>query len=109
MLTFTQREVYQSHTDDMIKDAGKSLVNFTDNVRIPECLITEGATDFTGKHMEFIKESQRMQIMVHTTERGRKNQNHASECKNQLPSEVVEITDDKEEGTNMAMGLWTQL
>jgi hypothetical protein len=30
------------------KDAGKSLVDFTDDVGIPERLITDGATVFTG-------------------------------------------------------------
>jgi hypothetical protein len=61
------------------KDAGKSLVNFTDDVGIPERLITDGATKFTGQHTEFVKEAQRMTIMLHTTEQGRKNQNHAAE------------------------------
>ena len=62
------------------KDAGKSLVDFTDDVGIPERLITDGATEFTGRHMEFIKEARRMRIMLHTMEQGhRKNQNHAAE------------------------------
>jgi hypothetical protein len=30
------------------KDAGKSLIDFTDDVGIPEWLITDGATEFTG-------------------------------------------------------------
>jgi hypothetical protein len=30
------------------KDAGKSLVDFTDDVGIPERLIADGATKFTG-------------------------------------------------------------
>ena len=30
------------------KDAGKSLINFTDDVGIPEQLIMDGATEFTG-------------------------------------------------------------
>ena len=61
------------------KDAGKSLVDFTDDVGIPERLITDGATEFTGRHTEFVKEARRMRIMLHTTEQGRKNQNHAAE------------------------------
>jgi hypothetical protein len=63
------------------KDAGKSLIEFTDNVGIPEQLITNGATEFTGRHTEFIRETRRMCIMLHTTEQGRKNQNHAAERK----------------------------
>jgi hypothetical protein len=30
------------------KDAGKSLIKFTDDVRIPKQLITDEATEFTG-------------------------------------------------------------
>jgi hypothetical protein len=30
------------------KDADKSLIDFTDDVGIPECLITNGVTEFTG-------------------------------------------------------------
>jgi hypothetical protein len=36
------------------KDAGKSLVDFTDDVGIPERLVTDGATEFTGRHTEFV-------------------------------------------------------
>jgi hypothetical protein len=61
------------------KDAGKSLIEFTDDVGIPERLVTDGATEFTGRHTEFVKEARRMRIMLHTTEQGRKNQNHAAE------------------------------
>jgi hypothetical protein len=32
------------------KDAGKSLIDFTDDVGIPERLVTDGATEFTGRH-----------------------------------------------------------
>ena len=41
------------------KDAGKSLVDFTDDVGIPEHLVTDGATEFTGRHTEFIKGSEK--------------------------------------------------
>ena len=61
------------------KDAGKSLIDFTDDVGIPECLITDGATEFTGRNTEFVKEAQCMCIQLHTTEQGRKNQNYAAE------------------------------
>jgi hypothetical protein len=62
------------------KDAGKSLINFMDDVGIPERLVTDGATKSTGRHTEFAKEApRRMRIMLHTTEQGRKNQNHAAE------------------------------
>jgi hypothetical protein len=60
------------------KDAGKSLVDFTDDVRMPERLVTDGATEFTGRHTEFVKEARRMRILLHTMEQGCKNQNHIS-------------------------------
>ena len=60
-------------------DAGKSLVEFTDDVGIPENLITDGAGEFTGKNTEFVKEARRMRIRMFTTEQGRKTQNHAAE------------------------------
>ena len=47
------------------KDAGKSLIDFTDDVGIPEWLITDGATEFTGIHTEFVKEARRMRITYH--------------------------------------------
>jgi hypothetical protein len=35
------------------KDAGKSLIDFTDDVRIPERLVTDRATEeLTGRHTE---------------------------------------------------------
>ena len=61
------------------KDASKSLIEFTDDVGIPERLVTDGATEFTGPHTEFVKEARHMRIMLHTSEQGRKNQNHAAE------------------------------
>ena len=61
------------------KDAGESLVEFSDDVGIPEDLTTDGATEFTGRHTKFVKEARRMQIRLHTRESGRKNQNHAAE------------------------------
>jgi hypothetical protein len=60
------------------QDAGKSLIEFTDDVGIPERLVTDGTTKFTGWHTEFVKEARCMRIMLHTTKQGRKNQNHAA-------------------------------
>ena len=60
-------------------DAGKSLIEFTDDVGIPENLVTNGAGAITGKNTELVKEARRMRIKLFTTEQGRKNQNHAAE------------------------------
>jgi hypothetical protein len=38
-------------------DAAKSLIDFTDDVGIPEELVTDGAGEFTGKNTEFVKEA----------------------------------------------------
>lgn len=61
------------------KDARESLIEFTDDVRVLERLITDGAMEFSGRHTEFVKEARHMWIILHTTEQGRKNQNHATE------------------------------
>ena len=60
-------------------ESGQSLVDFTDNVRIPEHLVTNGAGEFTGRATEFVKEARIMRIRLHTLEQGRKNQNQAAE------------------------------
>ena len=61
------------------KEAAESLIDFTD-VSILETLVMDGATEFTGKHTDFIKQQARqMWIKLHTAEQGRKNQNHAAE------------------------------
>ena len=60
-------------------ESGQSLVDFTDDVGIPEHLVTDGAGEFTGRATEFVKEARRMRIKLHTSEQGRKNQNQAAE------------------------------
>ena len=60
-------------------ESGQLLAEFTDDVGIPKHLITDGAGEFTGRETEFIKESHRMRIRLHTLEQGRKNQNQAAE------------------------------
>ena len=63
------------------KDAGKlkSLIDFIDGVEYPNGSFTDGATEFTGRHTELVKEAWQARIMLHTTEQGCKNQNHAVE------------------------------
>ena len=61
------------------KDVGKSLIEFMDDVSIPERLITDGTTELMGRHTKFIKEAHWMCILLHTTEQGQKNQYHAVE------------------------------
>ena len=52
------------------KDVGKSLIKFTNDVGIPYLLVTNGATKFTGKGTEFMKEACHMRIHLHTTKQG---------------------------------------
>jgi hypothetical protein len=61
------------------KEAAESLIDFTDDVGILETLVMDGATEFTGKHTDFIKQARQMRIKLDTAEQGRKNQNHAVE------------------------------
>jgi hypothetical protein len=62
-----------------LEGSSKSLIDFTDDVSIPETLVMDGATEFTGKHTDFIKQARRMRIKLHIGEQGRKNQNHVAE------------------------------
>jgi hypothetical protein len=61
------------------KEAAESLIDFTDDVGIPETLVMDGVTEFTGKHTDFIKQARQMWIKLHTAEQGRTNQNHVAE------------------------------
>jgi hypothetical protein len=61
------------------KEAAESLIDFTDDVGILETLVMDSATEFTGKHTDFIKQARQMRIKLHTAEQGRKNQNHVAE------------------------------
>jgi hypothetical protein len=45
----------QCHFDEHRFSA--SLMDFTDDVGIPETWVTNGATEFTGKHTDFIKQA----------------------------------------------------
>jgi len=76
---YTQGKFTRVIPKTMRKDAGKSLVEFTDDVGIPDQLVTDGATEFTGKNTDFVKEACRMRIRLHTAGQGQKNQNHAAE------------------------------
>jgi hypothetical protein len=61
------------------KEAAESLIDFTDDVHILETLVTDGMTQFTGKHTDFIKQAQQRQMKLRMAEQGRKNQNHVME------------------------------
>jgi hypothetical protein len=62
-------------------EVAKSLIEFTNDVGIPDELIIDGATEFTGKHTEFVKQCCQIQIRTRWTKSGRRNENYASEDK----------------------------
>jgi hypothetical protein len=39
------------------KEAAELLIDFTDDIGIPETLVTDGVTEFTGKHTDFFKQA----------------------------------------------------
>ena len=54
---YTQGKFTQAILMISCKDAGRSLIDFTDDVGIPEHLITYGVTEFTDCNTEFVKEA----------------------------------------------------
>jgi hypothetical protein len=75
---FTQGKFTKAVPMSSRKDAGKSLVDFSDDCGVPENIVTDGASKFTGNNTKFVKEARRMRSRLFTTESGRKNQNHAA-------------------------------
>ena len=61
------------------REAGYSLIDFTDNVGVYETLLTDGSGEFTGWNTEFVKHAKRIQTKLQNSEQGRHNQNHAAE------------------------------
>jgi hypothetical protein len=91
------------------KEAAESLIDFTDDVGILETLVMDGATEFTGKHTDFIKQARQMRIKLHTAEQGRKNQNHAAEWEIGFFIEMLEATDAEEKCLLLVVGLWSRI
>ena len=61
------------------RESCQSLIDFTDEVGVPEAMLTDGAGEFTGRHQEFVKHARRMRMQLETSEQGRHNQNQAAE------------------------------
>jgi hypothetical protein len=55
------------------------LTDFTDDVGIPDSLMTDGAPEIIGLGTEFMKEVSQLKIRMRRSEVGRSNQNHAAE------------------------------
>ena len=61
------------------REAEQSINYFTDNVKVPEMLITYGAGEFTGWNTYFVNYYRRMRIQLHNLEQGWENHNYAAE------------------------------
>jgi hypothetical protein len=53
---FTNREYKKVVLMTSQKEVMESLIDFTDDASIPEKLVMDGATKFTGKHTDFIEQ-----------------------------------------------------
>ena len=90
-------------------ESGQSLVDITDDVGIPEYLVTDGAGEFTGRATEFVKEERRMRIRLYTSEQGRKNQKPSSGAQYWITGETLEVTHAQAESTKKTLGLWCSI
>ena len=57
----------------------QALTEFSDDVGIPDSLMTDGAPELVGPKTEFMKEVNRLKIRMRRSEVGRSNQNYAAE------------------------------
>ena len=76
---FTQGKYVAVYPLPSRQEAGHSIVDFTDEVGVPQFLMTDQAGEFTGENTEFVKHCRRMRIQLRHKEKGRYNQNHAAE------------------------------
>ena len=59
--------------------AGDALRELSSDVGIPDNLVADLAGEQSGEHTEFMHQIRRLDIRLHHTESGRKNQNHKAE------------------------------
>ena len=86
-------------------ESGQLLFDFTDDVGIPENLVTDGAGEFTGRATEFAKEAHRMRIKLHTSEQGHKNQKPSSGARDWILGKTLEGPHAQEESDKKTLGL----
>ena len=60
-------------------NGNESFADFTDDIGIPETLVTDGAGKFTGPATLFVREARKMWIRLFTAEQGHHDQNHPAE------------------------------
>ena len=59
------------------REAGQSLIDFSENFGVPEMLLTDGYGEFTGWNTKFVKHDRRIRMQLQNSEQGRHNHNHA--------------------------------
>jgi hypothetical protein len=76
---FTNKNFTTVHPLNSKARVAQALTKFTDDVVIPDTLLSDGAAEVTGQHMDFMKEVNRLKIRLRRSEAGRSNQNYAAE------------------------------
>ncbi len=56
----------------------QALTEFTDDVGIPDTLLSDGAAELTGQHTDVMKEVNRLKIRLRRSDAGQSNQNYAA-------------------------------
>ncbi len=74
-----QRQFTTVHLLNSKARVAQALTEFTDNVGIPDALLSDGAAEVTGQHTDFMMEVNRLKIRLRRSEAGRSNQNYAFE------------------------------
>ena len=78
-------------------------MDFTDNIRIHENLVTDGAGEFSGRATEFVKKARIIRIRLHTLEQGHRNQNQAAEREIVFPAKCWRARMNKK---NVPQWIW---
>ncbi len=86
-----------------------SLIEVTDNVSILDELVTNGAGEFTGKHIEFVKNCCCMHICMKCTKLWRKKQNFAKCEIGILSCQWKQQMTKKTVPCKMTLGSWSNL
>jgi hypothetical protein len=76
---FTNGHYTSIHPLSSKSKVGQALTEFSDDVGIPDLLMTNGAPEIVGPGTEFMKEANRLKVRMRRSEVGRSNQNHAAE------------------------------
>ena len=76
---FTNGNYTSIHPLSSKSKVGQALTEFSDDVGIPDSLMTDGAPEIVGPGTEFMKEANRLKVRMRRSEVGRSNQNHIAE------------------------------